>query len=247
MTQAKSTSNQESWDRPVVFIVDDDPLVRRSLEILMRAARIDCKTFSLAQEFLAYEPPPVPACLVLDVRMPGMDGLELQRVLSTREHAPPIIFISGYGNVAMSVQAMRAGAVDFLLKPFDDERLLAAIRHAIDMDRLARERLAHLADLRTRVATLTPRERDVFGLVTTGMTNREIAEQIGTTEKTVKVHRSRVMRKMNAGSLAQLVKIAVQLSSDTQGERLRMGQVTPSSRRDRAVAALDSTAERTSH
>ncbi len=198
-------------DQPVVYVVDDDPSVLRSMERLLRAAAYEFKTFASASEFLDYAHPNVPSCLVLDVRMPGVSGLEVQNHLADKGKAFPIIFITGHGTVPISVQAMKAGAVDFLLKPFDAEDLLGAVSRAIEKDRVARRERNELNQLRARLRTLTPREYEVFGFVVTGMLNKQIAFHLGTTEKTIKVHRARIIEKMGAKSFADLVRFAEKL------------------------------------
>jgi RNA polymerase sigma factor (sigma-70 family) len=197
---------------PTVFVVDDDALVRRSLERLVLSVGLRAKTFSTAQEFLECERPEGPACVVLDIRMPGLSGLDLQEKLSATGLDMPVIFVTGHGTVPMSVRAMKAGAVDFLQKPFDDQILLDAIQRAIDKDRQGREQRAGLRELELRLDSLTPREREVFALVVTGLLNKQIAGELGTSEKTIKVHRARVMQKMEADSLADLVRMGEKLA-----------------------------------
>jgi RNA polymerase sigma factor (sigma-70 family) len=193
---------------PVVFIVDDDASVRKSLERLVRSVGLRGKTFASAPEFLQCAASDGPSCLVLDVRMPGVSGLALQETLSAAGHRIPIIFITGHGDIPMSVRAMKAGAVDFLSKPFNDQDLLEAIQDAIARDRQAREVRAALQAIQQRADLLTPRERDVLALVVAGLLNKQIAAELGTSEKTVKAHRAQVMQKMQVSSLAQLVLLA---------------------------------------
>jgi FixJ family two-component response regulator len=193
---------------PVVFIVDDDASVRKGLERLVRSIGLRGKTFASAPEFLQCAAFDGPSCLVLDVRMPEVSGLALQETLAAAGHRIPIIFITGHGDITMSVRAMKAGAVDFLPKPFNDQDLLEAIQGAIARDRQAHEVRAALQDIQRRVALLTPRERDVLALVTAGLLNKQIAAELGMSEKTVKAHRAQVMQKMQVPSLAQLVLLA---------------------------------------
>ena len=195
----------------VVFIVDDDASVRKSLERLVRSVCFRGETFASALEFLQClqrKPTDGPSCLVLDVRMPALSGLALQEALAAAGHRLPIIFITGHGDITMSVRAMKAGAVDFLAKPFNDQDLLEAIQEAIARDQQARQERATQQDIQRRVALLTPRERDVLALVVAGLLNKQIAAALGTSEKTVKVHRARVMQKMQVSSVAQLVLLA---------------------------------------
>jgi RNA polymerase sigma factor (sigma-70 family) len=192
----------------VVFIVDDDASVRKSLERLVRSVGLRGKTFASAPEFLECAASDGPSCLVLDVRMPGASGLALQETLAAAGQSIPIIFITGHGDISMSVRAMKAGAVDFLAKPFNDQDLLEAVQEAIARDREAREKRAALQAIQQRVALLTPRERDVLALVVAGLLNKQIAAELGMSEKTVKVHRAQVMQKMQVSSVAQLVLLA---------------------------------------
>jgi FixJ family two-component response regulator len=193
---------------PVVFIVDDDASVRKSLERLVRSVGLRGETFASAPEFLQRAAADGPSCLVLDVRMPGVSGLALQERLAAAGHRIPIIFITGHGDITMSVRAMKAGAVDFLSKPFNDQDLLETIQEAIARDQQAREEWAVLQDIQRRVALLTLRERDVLALVAAGLLNKQIAAELGMSEKTVKVHRAQVMQKMQVASVAQLVLLA---------------------------------------
>jgi len=193
---------------PTIFIVDDDPGVLKGLSRLLRAARLDVLAFSSPQEFLARHDPRAPGCLVLDVAMPGLNGLELQAALGARGSAVPIIFLTGHGDIPMSVQAMKRGAADFLTKPVNDEELLKAVRLALEKDRVGRQERAEIEAIKQRLATLTPREREVMEHVISGQLNKQTAADLGTVEKTIKVHRARVMQKMQVQSVAELVRLA---------------------------------------
>jgi FixJ family two-component response regulator len=192
----------------VIFIVDDDASVRKSLTRVMTSAGYAVETFASARDFLTREPFVGPCCLVLDVRMPGLTGLDLQEALAGKGHRMPIVFITGHGDISMSVKAMKGGASDFLTKPFDVENLLEAIQRALTMDVKVLGEEGRTAEVLERVERLTPREMEVFALVVTGMLNKQIAAALGIGEKTVKVHRARVMEKMEAASLADLVRLA---------------------------------------
>lgn len=199
-------SQTTSGVTPVLLVVDDDPSVRRSLARLLRSAGYAVETFGSASELLAREPLSTPGCLILDVRLPGLSGLDLQAMLRAAGTEKATIFVSGLGDVPTSVRAMKEGAVDFLTKPIDDTQLLEAVERALAHDRAAREESAELSELRRRLATLTPREREVCALVATGRLNKQIAFLLGTSEKTIKVHRARVMTKMQTTSVAALVR-----------------------------------------
>ena len=196
---------------PIVFIVDDDLSVRESLELLIRSAGWRPETFASAQEFLARPRVNAPSCLVLDVTLPGLNGLDLQKRVAVDRTDMPIIFITGYGDVPMTVQAMKAGAVEFLTKPFGDDALLGAIRQALERSRTALDHEAEIGGLRDRYASLSRREREVMALVVRGLLNKQVGFELGISEITVKAHRGKVMRKMEADSLADLVTMAASI------------------------------------
>jgi FixJ family two-component response regulator len=199
----------------VVFVVDDDASVREAIESLIRLAGLRVETFETAQEFLRSQRLDVPGCMVLDVELPGLSGLDLQRELAAHGIKLPIIFITGYGDIPMSVRAMKAGALEFLTKPFRDQDLLDAIQQALERDRAARHHSREIAELRERFDALTSREREVMNLVVAGWLNKQIGFELGISEITVKIHRGRVMNKMGAQSLAELVRMTERLELPT--------------------------------
>ena len=196
-----------------VFVVDDDRSVREGLVDLINSVGMKVEAFSSAQEFLRHKRPDTPACLVLDVRLPGPSGLDLQRQLGRSEHPIPVIFITGHGDIPMSVRAIKDGAVEFLTKPFRDQDLLDAIHQALDSDRAAREQRAKAAELRRRYESLTPREREVMQLVVRGLLNKQIASELGASEVTIKMHRGQVMHKMRAESVVELLRMAESIAT----------------------------------
>ncbi|WP_454839844.1 response regulator transcription factor [Pseudomonas hormoni] len=196
---------------PIVFVVDDDLSVREALSSLIRSVGLRVETFASAQDFLRHQRPDATACLVLDVRMPGLSGLDLQRELAHAGERIPIIFITGHGDIPMSVRAMKAGAVEFLPKPFRDEDLLDAIREALERDQVARQQRAELAEIQDKYDTLTSREREVIVLIVKGMLNKQVAAELGITEITIKVHRRHILQKMRAKSLPALVRMVEKL------------------------------------
>jgi RNA polymerase sigma factor (sigma-70 family) len=201
---------------PVVFVVDDDPSVRSSLKFLIGSVGLQVESFDSADVLLQRKLPDAPSCLVLDVRLRGLSGLDLQRELATRNCRMPIIFITGHADIQMSVRAMKAGAVEFLTKPFRDQDLLDAIRIALEKDRARREQDKEVSELKERFKSLTAREQEVIWMVASGMLNKQIADQLGTAENTVKVHRSRAMEKMNADSFADLVRMIEKLKGPAE-------------------------------
>jgi len=201
--------------KSIVFVVDDDASVREALKSLIRSVGLQVELFRSAQEFLQWKKPDVPSCLILDIRLPGISGLDFQSKRAEANDPIPIIFITGHGDIPMSVRAMKAGAVEFLPKPFRDQDLLDAIHVALERDRARRQREDEIATLKDRFEWLTPREREVLPLVVSGLPNKQIAAEIGTSETTVKVHRGQLMRKMGADSLPELVRMAERIGIPT--------------------------------
>jgi FixJ family two-component response regulator len=198
----------------VVFVVDDDASMRMAIKRLVEAVGMNVETFASGKEFLDSQLPDVPACVVLDVRLPGMSGLDIQRELAQRDRPLPVVFVTGHGDIPMSVRAMKDGAVEFLTKPFREQDLLDAVAQAIEADREELTRRAELALLHGRFASLTPREHEVLSLVVAGLLNKQIAAELGISEKTVKIHRGQVMQKMDADSLPELTRMAERLGVD---------------------------------
>jgi len=207
-----------STTSPIVHIVDDNASVRRALRRLLASVGHETRTYSSAHEFLEADHPNAPACVVLDVRMPRMSGLELQERMAEQELKIPIVFITGHGDITMAVEAMKKGAVDFLPKPFDDQELLASIERALTEHEQERSELAEQGEIMARIERLTPREREVMEHVITGLLNKQIAGELGTSEKTIKVHRGRVMEKMEVVSLAELVRLAARIDVHGPGD-----------------------------
>jgi FixJ family two-component response regulator len=201
---------------PVVFVIDDDPSVRSSLKFLLSTVGLHVESLDSADSFLHKKPPDVPSCLVLDVRMPGLSGLDFQRELAARSIRIPIVFLTGHGDIPMTVRAMKAGAVEFLTKPFRDQDLLDAVRIALERDRARREQEKEVADLQRRYDSLTSREQQVISMLVLGMLNKQIAGQLGTAESTVKVQRSRAMEKMHAESLVDLVRMIEKIKGPSE-------------------------------
>ena len=195
----------------IVFVVDDDVSVRESLELLIRHEGMGVETFVSAQEFLGRPPATVPSCLVLDISLPGLNGLDLQKRVAVERHEMPIIFITGHGDIPITVQAMKAGAIEFLTKPFSDDILLNAVRHALVRSKALLDRSTEILGLKARYSCLSPREREVMALVVAGLPNKQVGSELGISEITVKAHRGSMMRKMKAESLAELVSIATRL------------------------------------
>ncbi len=204
-------TSSEVSDNALVFVVDDDPSMRRAITLLMESVGLPVETFKSAQEFLAFKRLEIPSCLVLDLQLPDLSGLDLQRELAETGNEIPIVFITGHGDIPQSVRAMKAGAVEFLTKPFDTKILVEAVRQAIEADRAARADRVLVAEIRRRYDTLTAREREVMALVVAGMLNKQIGGELGASEATIKIHRGQVMGKMRAGSVAELVRMDAML------------------------------------
>jgi len=205
----------------IVFVVDDDPSIRRAIKRLVESVGLHVELFGSASEFMSSNHPEVASCLVLDIRLPGISGLDFQRQLAEANVHIPIIFITAHGDIPMSVRAMKAGAVEFLTKPFRDQDLLDAVQVGLERDRARRQRQAEIAILRQHLESLTPREREVLPLVVSGLANKQVAAEIGTTEATVKVHRSQLMKKMDADSLPELVRMAEKIGIPASKDRVQ--------------------------
>ena len=214
----ESVPERARTDQAIVYVVDDEPSIRNSTKELAESVGLRVQTFATAQEFLGSQRPDVPGCLVLDVRLPGLSGFELQGELAKTNNPVPIIFITGHGDIPMSVQAMKAGAVDFLAKPYRHQDLLDAIAQAIERDRQARRQRSELAELRRRYDSLTPREREVMAFLVKGLLNKQVGAELGMMLPTVKFHRAHVMQKMKAGSMADLARIAERLEAHPTGQ-----------------------------
>ena len=204
-------TSSEVSDNALVFVVDDDRSMRRAITLLMESVGLPVETFKSAQEFLAFKRPEIASCLVLDLQLPDLSGLDLQRDLAEAGNEIPIVFITGHGDIPQSVRAMKAGAVEFLTKPFDTKILVEAVRQAIERDRASRADRRLVAEISRRYGTLTAREREVMALVVTGMLNKQIGAELGASEATIKIHRGQVMSKMRAGSVAELVRMDAKL------------------------------------
>ena len=205
----------------IVFVVDDDPSIRRAIKRLVESVGLHVELFGSASEFMSSNHPEVASCLVLDIRLPGISGLDFQRQLAEANVHIPIIFITAHGDIPMSVRAMKAGAVEFLTKPFRDQDLLDAVQEGLERDRARRQRQAEIAILQHKLESLTPREREVLPLVVLGLANKQVAAEIGTTEATVKVHRSQLMKKMDADSLPELVRMAEKIGIPASKDRVQ--------------------------
>ena len=215
-----TSTNRAIADQPIVFVIDDDASVREAVEDLLRSVGLQVESFASTQEFLQSQRPNAPSCIVLDVRLPGPSGLEFQRTLMKSGILLPVIFISGHGDISMSVQAIKAGAIDFLTKPLHEQKLLDAIQVGIERDRARRAEDKDVTQLRQRFETLTPREQEVMMIVVTGRPNKQIAAELNLSEMTVKIHRGQLMRKMKAKSLVDLVRMADMLKGPSRDSRV---------------------------
>jgi len=213
-----SVPERARTDEPIVYVVDDETSIRNSTKELAESVGLRVQTFATAQDFLQTQRPDVPGCLVLDVRLPGLSGFDLQRELGKSKNPLPIIFITGHGDIPMSVKAMKAGAIDFLAKPYRHQDLLDAIAHAIERDRLARRQRSELLEVRSRHQTLTPREREVMSFLVKGLLNKQVAAELGMTVPTVKFHRAHLLEKMKAESIAELVRMSERLEAHSDEE-----------------------------